>query len=292
MEKVILVLNAGSSSLKFLVFALPAADEMRFLAIRQSLPLPHTEIDHEHDARGYSRITSKPATHARSHPPVDSRTLRRPAPAGLQRRAAGYFGLQGRAIFWIGSVFTLGALLPLAVVRAPAGDATDLPNHSATAHRLTPLRERLFRQGVVIALVGGMMEAAVSGLFALFAQGRGMTIDLTADLLAVFGLGGLLMQYGVGWLADHRGVGTAALSCAAGTALVSVAHLMKKVIRVEVPGEVDRLRELEREVKRLKEALGEAHLDLQLGEEYLRIACRRAGVEDVEEFKKKHGGKR
>ncbi len=70
------------------------------------------------------------------------------------------------------------------------------------------------------------------------------------------------------------------------------AHLMKKVIRVEVPGEVDRLRELEREVKRLKEALGEAHLDLQLGEEYLRIACRRAGVEDVEEFKKKHGGKR
>jgi MFS family permease len=136
---------------------------------------------------------------------------------------AGYFGLQGRAIFWIGSVFTLGALLPLALARAPAGDAVDLPNHSATAHRLTPLRERLFRQGVVIALVGGMMEAAVSGLFALFAQGRGMTIDLTADLLAVFGLGGLLMQYGVGWLADHRGVGTAALSCAAGTALVSVA---------------------------------------------------------------------
>ena len=139
---------------------------------------------------------------------------------------AGYFGLQGRAIFWIGSVFTLGALLPLAVVRAPAGDATDLPNHSATAHRLTPLRERLFRQGVVIALVGGMMEAAVSGLFALFAQGRGMTIDLTADLLAVFWLGGLLMQYGVGWLADHRGVGTAALSCAAGTALVSVALVL------------------------------------------------------------------
>jgi transposase len=69
------------------------------------------------------------------------------------------------------------------------------------------------------------------------------------------------------------------------------AHLMKKVMRVEVPGEGDRLRELEREVKRLKEALGEAHLDLLLGEEYLRIACRRAGVEDLEEFKKKHGGK-
>jgi len=69
------------------------------------------------------------------------------------------------------------------------------------------------------------------------------------------------------------------------------AHLMKKVVRVEAPGEGDRLKELEREVKRLKQALGEAHLDLLLGEEYLRIACRRAGVEDVEGFKKKHGGK-
>lgn len=69
-------------------------------------------------------------------------------------------------------------------------------------------------------------------------------------------------------------------------------HLMKQLIRVEAPGEGDRLRELEREVKRLKEALGEAHLDLQVGEAYLRIACRQAGVEDVEGFKKKHGGKR
>lgn len=69
------------------------------------------------------------------------------------------------------------------------------------------------------------------------------------------------------------------------------AHLMKKVIRVEAPGEGDRLKELEREVKRLKEALGDAHLDLLLGEQYLRIACRRAGVEDVEGFKKKHSGK-
>lgn len=136
---------------------------------------------------------------------------------------AGYFGLQGRAVFWIGSLFTLGALLPLAFARAPRFESAAPPIPKASSHRLMPLRERLFRQGVVIALVGGMMEAAVSGLFAVFTQGRGMSIDLTADLLAVFGLGGLLMQYGVGWFADHRGVGAAALSCAAGTALVSAA---------------------------------------------------------------------
>jgi MFS family permease len=140
---------------------------------------------------------------------------------------ASFFGLQGRAVFWIGSLFALGAMLPLAIARTPSrtisGELASTPTHNTLEVRLRPLRERLFRQGVVIALVGGMMEAAVSGLFALFAQGRGVSIDLTADLLAVFGLGGLLMQYGVGWLADHRGLGTAALSCAAGTALVSVA---------------------------------------------------------------------
>lgn len=45
------------------------------------------------------------------------------------------------------------------------------------------------------------MEAAVSDLFALFTHDHRMTVNQTADLLAVFGLGCLLMQYGVGWLA-------------------------------------------------------------------------------------------
>jgi MFS family permease len=139
---------------------------------------------------------------------------------------AGYFGLHGRAVFWIGSLFTLGAMLPLGFARAPSVELASQPTHNAPGNRLAPLGDRLFRQGVVIALVGGMMEAAVSGLFALFAQGRGISIGQTADLLAVFGLGGLLMQYGVGWLADHRGVGTAGVCCAAGTALVSMALVL------------------------------------------------------------------
>lgn len=68
------------------------------------------------------------------------------------------------------------------------------------------------------------------------------------------------------------------------------AHLMKKVVRVEAMGEQDRVKALEKEVKRLKQALGEAHLDVRLGEEYLRIACQRAGENDVEAFKKKNVG--
>jgi len=136
---------------------------------------------------------------------------------------ASYLGLQGQSIFWIGTVFTLGALLPLAFARVAADEVTSRHSHSAQVNPMLLLRDGIFQQGAVIALAGGMMEAAVSGLFALFAQDRGISINQTTELLAVFGLGGLLMQYGAGWLADHRGVGTAALIFALGTALVSVA---------------------------------------------------------------------
>jgi predicted MFS family arabinose efflux permease len=137
--------------------------------------------------------------------------------------AAGYVGLQGSAIFWVGIGFTLVSLLPLAVARSPSAETASLPITSHTPNPSFFKRDRIFQQGVVIALLGGMMEAAVSGLFALFTQGRGISAAETADLLAVFGLGGLLLQYGVGWLADHRGLGTAAVSCAVGTVLVAMA---------------------------------------------------------------------
>ena len=143
---------------------------------------------------------------------------------------ANWFGIQGHALFWIGSAFTVAALLPLALTRAPAienpapvGDTTATAALGPWFIRMLRGRERIFHQGLVIASVGGMLEAAVSGLFAVFTQGHGITINQTAELLAVFGLGGLLMQYGVGWLSDHRSVGTAALVCAMGTALVCAA---------------------------------------------------------------------
>ena len=134
-------------------------------------------------------------------------------------------GLGGPAVFWIGAAFVLAALVPLAWARTPShglAEAAVITNASPLRLR-DSWRDSLFKQGVTIALLGGMMEAAVSGLFAPFAQGHGMALGQTANLLAVFGVGGLLMQYGVGWLADHRGVDTAALACAAGTALVALA---------------------------------------------------------------------
>jgi MFS family permease len=85
-----------------------------------------------------------------------------------------------------------------------------------------PLRERVFRVGIAVALVGGAIDAAVTGLFALFAQDRGLVVDQVANLLAIYGVGGLLIQYPVGWLCDHRGVGTSALWCAIGTLITAL----------------------------------------------------------------------
>jgi MFS family permease len=135
----------------------------------------------------------------------------------------GWFGIHGTAIFWIGILFTLGSLVPLVLARSPIEPADAAPTAQVRQSPQKFRRDHIFKQGMVIALLGGMMEAAVSGLFAPFAQGHAISVSQTADLLAVFGLGGLLLQYGVGWLADHRGVGTTALYCAAGTVLVTLA---------------------------------------------------------------------
>jgi len=64
-----------------------------------------------------------------------------------------------------------------------------------------------------------------------------------------------------------------------------------KVIRVETPHEVDQLKSLKERVKRLESLLADTNLELALERQYTRLACARAGIEDVVEFKKKGGGK-
>ena len=65
-----------------------------------------------------------------------------------------------------------------------------------------------------------------------------------------------------------------------------------KVIRVERPEEINELRALRQRVKRLEELLADTNLDLALERAYTELACKRAGIEDVEAFKKKIGGQR
>lgn len=64
-----------------------------------------------------------------------------------------------------------------------------------------------------------------------------------------------------------------------------------KVIRVETPEEINELKQLKERVKRLESLLADANIDLALERAYTQIACERAGIEDVEAFKKKNRGK-
>jgi transposase-like protein len=63
-----------------------------------------------------------------------------------------------------------------------------------------------------------------------------------------------------------------------------------KVIRVELPEEVNELARLRQRVKRLETLLADANIEGALDRAYVRIACAKAGIKDVEEFKKKAAG--
>ena len=50
------------------------------------------------------------------------------------------------------------------------------------------------------------------------------------------------------------------------------------------------MKALRKRVRELERALADAHLDLKLEAAYVKLECEAAGVKDVAEFKKKHGG--
>jgi transposase len=64
-----------------------------------------------------------------------------------------------------------------------------------------------------------------------------------------------------------------------------------KIIRVEKPNEIRERSEMKKRIQTLEKALADAHLDLAIERATTRLACERAGIEDVAEFKKKAGGK-
>jgi transposase len=63
-----------------------------------------------------------------------------------------------------------------------------------------------------------------------------------------------------------------------------------KIIRVEKPKEIDEREQMKRRIKALETALADAHLDLAIERATTRLACERAGIADVAEFKKKARG--
>jgi hypothetical protein len=60
---------------------------------------------------------------------------------------------------------------------------------------------------------------------------------------------------------------------------------------VQTPQEIDQLQRLKQRVRQLESALADANIDLALERAYVEMACERAGIKDVEGFKKKADGK-
>jgi len=67
--------------------------------------------------------------------------------------------------------------------------------------------------------------------------------------------------------------------------------LLGKVIRVETLKDVDERKKLKERVQRLEALLADTNLELAFERQYTRLACERAGIEDVAQFKKKAAGK-
>ena len=63
--------------------------------------------------------------------------------------------------------------------------------------------------------------------------------------------------------------------------------LLPKRIRIETMKEIDELKEARKQIRELKAAVSDAHIDFCLEKAYLTIACKRLG-EDREDFKKKN----
>ena len=64
-----------------------------------------------------------------------------------------------------------------------------------------------------------------------------------------------------------------------------------KIIRVEKAHEVNEAGQLRSELRRVKEALADTHMELVLEQAFLAVACEELG-QGLEEFKKKHAGRR
>jgi MFS family permease len=129
-------------------------------------------------------------------------------------------GITGTAPFVLGIAFSGCALLPLLIARPPP-DAS-LESAASSSQDKPLVRNNILALGVIVAVIGGITEAAFSGLFPIFGAGRNLSADQMATLLSIYGLGGLLLQYLAGWLADHRGLFFTTLVCAASTLFIAV----------------------------------------------------------------------
>lgn len=67
-------------------------------------------------------------------------------------------------------------------------------------------------------------------------------------------------------------------------------HLLGKVVRVETAEERDEMKRLKQRIRELEALVADQALDLAVERTYVKLACREAGIQDVDAFKKKVPG--
>ena len=68
-------------------------------------------------------------------------------------------------------------------------------------------------------------------------------------------------------------------------------HLLKRVVRIQMPQEKDQIKTLKKRIRELEKALAEAKVDEIYARAEFEVACRDLGVQDIAAFKKKLGEK-
>ena len=64
-------------------------------------------------------------------------------------------------------------------------------------------------------------------------------------------------------------------------------HLLNKVVTVQTADEKSEIKKYKTDIRKLKEALADAHLDLRIEQEYFKMACEVGNIEYPAKFKKK-----
>lgn len=125
---------------------------------------------------------------------------------------------QGLASAWFvlaGAVFSL-SLVPVALTRAPQP-----PLPAVERMGLRRLAE-LAPAAVAGALVAGLVNGAVIGLFPVYGARLGLGVPLVVTLLSLLQIGSLCLQWPLGWLSDRTDRRYVIAGCAVVVALLSL----------------------------------------------------------------------
>ena len=69
-------------------------------------------------------------------------------------------------------------------------------------------------------------------------------------------------------------------------------ELLRRVVRVEKPEDIESQKRLKKRIRELETALADAKIKEVVAEAYLGVACEEFGIKDVDAFKKNVDGKR